>query len=160
VLRVLGNLLGLAGFAQESAEEVRVEALGDPAAIGARLSNAVHVRIGASDPPHGIERLADVPLYATDALVRRATALQLSADARAPIASLPATLWHELGLREGDQVRVAQGHGHAVLGARLDATLAEGTVRVPAGHADTASLGASFGALSVTRVAQREGAVA
>jgi NADH-quinone oxidoreductase subunit G len=160
VLRVLGNLLGLAGFAHESAEEVRAEALGDPAAIGARLSNAVDVRIGASDAQPGIERLADVPIYATDAFVRRATSLQLSADARAPMASLPATLWHELGLREGDQVRVAQAGGYAVLRARLDATLAEGTVRVPAGHADTASLGAAFGTLSVTRVAQREGAVA
>ena len=47
-----------------------------------------------------------------------------------------------------------------VLPARLDATLAEGTVRVPAGPADPASLGASFGTLAVTRVTQREGAVA
>jgi NADH-quinone oxidoreductase subunit G len=160
VLRVLGNLLGLAGFAQESAEEVRAQALGDAAAIGARLSNAVDVRIDASHTAQGLERLADVPLYSTDALVRRASALQLSADARPPMASLPAALWHELGLREGDQVRIGQGSGHAVLPARLDATLAEGTVRVPAGHADTASLGAAFGPLAVTCVARREGAVA
>jgi NADH-quinone oxidoreductase subunit G len=160
VLRVLGNLLGLPGFAHESAEEVRVEALGDMVAIGPRLSNAIDVRIGANPVAAGPERLADVAIYATDALVRRSSSLQLTADARAPSASLPPALWHELGLRPGDQVRIGQEGGHVVLPARLDATLAEGTVRVPAGHADTASLGASFGPLTVTRVVQREGAVA
>ncbi|MGE5118258.1 MAG: NADH-quinone oxidoreductase subunit NuoG, partial [Betaproteobacteria bacterium] len=39
VLRVLGNLLGLQGFAYETSEEVRAEALGDPAALADRLSN-------------------------------------------------------------------------------------------------------------------------
>jgi len=86
--------------------------------------------------------------------VRRATSLQLTADARPPVASLPAALWHELGLRDGDKVRIDQGSGHAVLPARLDPTLAERTVRLAAGHADTASLGAMFGALTVTRVEQ------
>ena len=36
-----------------------------------------------------------------------------------------------------------------VLPARLDPTLAAGTVRVPAGHPDTAALGAMFGPIRV-----------
>jgi NADH-quinone oxidoreductase subunit G len=160
VLRVLGNLLGLSGFEQESADQVRSEALGDVAALSARLSNASDVRIGSAVAPVGLERVADVPIYATDALVRRAAALQLTADARPPMASLPAGLWQQLGMRAGDRVRIAQGAGHVVLRARLDPTLAEGTVRVPAGHADTASLGTSFGTLAATRVSQHEGVTA
>jgi NADH-quinone oxidoreductase subunit G len=61
-------------------------------------------------------------------------------------------LWHQLGLNGRARVRVSQGAGHAVLPAGLDPTLAEGTLRVSAGHADTAALGAMFGAISVERV--------
>ena len=39
VLRVLGNLLGLRGFEQDNAEQVRAEAIGDPSALAARLDN-------------------------------------------------------------------------------------------------------------------------
>jgi NADH-quinone oxidoreductase subunit G len=154
VLRVLGNMLALKGFDFETSEEVRAEALGDPATIASRLGNAA--ASSAVIDPAGIqpalERIADVPIYATDSLVRRATSLQLTADARAPAASLPAALWSQLGLKEGDKVRVSQGAAHATLQARLDAALADNTVRVPAGHPDTDALGAMFGAIAVEKV--------
>ena len=51
----------------------------------------------------------------------------------------------------GDSVRVSQGPAQATLVARLDASLAPTTVRVPAGHADTAALGAMFGAIAVEK---------
>ena len=152
VLRVLGNTLGLKGFDFETSEDVRAEALGDVTTIASRLSNASAATVNAAAPATGLERIADVPIYATDALVRRATSLQLTADARAPFASLPQALWSTLGLNAGDKVRVSQGSAQAVLPAQLDATLAATVVRVPAGHADTASLGAMFGALTVEKV--------
>jgi NADH-quinone oxidoreductase subunit G len=151
VLRVLGNTLGLKGFDFETSEDVRAEALGDVANIASRLSNANLSAATASAAPGVLERVADVPIYATDSLVRRATSLQLTADARAPFASLPKSLWTKLGLNAGDKVRVSQGSAQAVLPARLDDTLADNAVRVPAGHADTASLGAMFGAISVEK---------
>jgi NADH-quinone oxidoreductase subunit G len=102
--------------------------------------------------PGGVQRLADVPIYATDPLVRRAPSLQQTADAKtAPQASLPVALWQQLGLATGDRVRVSQGSAAAVLPARLDATLAAGVVRVPAGLAETATLGALFGAITVEK---------
>ena len=149
VLRVLGNLLGLPGFEQESVEEVRAEALGDVSTIPARLSNAVAQAVSLPSPIAGLQRLADVPIYSTDSLVRRSTSLQLTRDAQAPVASLPSALWRQLGLGEGAKVRVSQGAASAVLVAREDATLAPNVVRVPAGHADTAALGAMFGAITV-----------
>ena len=152
VLRVLGNLLALKGFDFETSEEVRTEALGDVTTIASRLSNQCATAATASTDAGGLERIADVPIYATDSLVRRASSLQLTADARAPFASLPATLWSRLGLTDGDQVRVSQGTAQAVLPARVDATLAATAVRVPAGHPDTAALGAMFGAIAVEKV--------
>ncbi len=102
---------------------------------------------------HGqsLERLADVPIYATDALVRHAQSLQMTADARPAEAVLPSALWAQLGLSAGAKVRVSQGAAQAVLPARLDASLAAGTVRISAGLPDTATLGAMFGPLTVER---------
>jgi NADH-quinone oxidoreductase subunit G len=149
VLRVLGNLLALPGFEHDSAEAVRDEALaGTDAAT--RLSNAP---VGAlSVPPvlRGLERVSDVPIYCTDALVRRAASLQATRDAQAPAVGLSTSVWQQLGLRDGSRVRVSQGPASAVLPAREDASLAATAVRVAAAHPSTASLGAMFGAIGVT----------
>jgi NADH-quinone oxidoreductase subunit G len=149
VLRVLGNLLGLAGFNQESVEEVRAEALGDLSTLPQRLSNRSAASLQPAAPVSGLQRLADVPIYSTDSVVRRASSLQLTADAKPPVVHLPQALWGQLGLQHGARVRVSQGGASAVLPAVLDAGLAASTVRVPAGHADTAALGAMFGPITV-----------
>ena len=152
VLRVLGNLLGLPGFDHETADDVRAEALGDPAGLATRLDNSSTAAAVPAAPLPGLQRLAEVPIYATDALVRRAPSLQLTADARlAAQVGLPAALWQQLGLADGDRVCLAQGSATATLPARLDATLAAGVVRVPAGLAETATLGAMFGVITVEK---------
>ncbi|KGM39468.1 NADH dehydrogenase [Aquabacterium sp. NJ1] len=151
VLRVLGTMLGLEGFAYETSEEVKARALGDLAALPAKLNNATSAAINLSASTGGLQRLADVPIYSADALVRRAPSLQATADGKAPVASLPQALWAELGLAEGAQVKVSQDGGAAVLPAVLDASLPANVVRVPAGTSATATLGASFGAIRVEK---------
>jgi NADH-quinone oxidoreductase subunit G len=149
VLRVLGNLLGLPGFGFETSEEVRAEALGDLNTITSRLDNtsSAALQIPAGRAAGALERVADVPIYCTDATVRRAVPLQLTADAKGPLVGLPPALFAQLGAK----VKVTQGEGSAVLTARADATLAEGTVRIAAGHASTAALGAMFGPVMVEK---------
>jgi NADH-quinone oxidoreductase subunit G len=151
VLRVLGTMLGLDGFGFETSEEVKSAALGDLAALPAKLNNATSAALTVGASTGGLERLADVPIYSADALVRRAPALQATADAKAPVASLPQALWAELGLSAGAQVKVSQDGAAAVLPAVLDASLPANVVRVPAGTAATATLGASFGAIRVEK---------
>ena len=153
ILRVLGNLLGLQGFEFDSSEQVRAAALGSELDLTNRLSNGVSAQSAAAAPVQGLERLTTVPIYATDALVRRATSLQLTRDGRdAAIASLPQALWTSLGLSEkGAQVRVSQDGGEAVLAAQLDASLPANVVRIPAGIPETAALGAFTGAIAVTK---------
>ena len=152
VLRVLGNLLGLPGFDQETVEEVRAQALGNVATLPQRLDNSSAAAFVVARATSGLQRISDVPIYASDAIVRRAHSLQLTADARAPLAGLPSALWAQLGLQAGAKVRITQGEGTAVLAAHEDRTLADHTVRVSAGHPSTASLGALFGALTVEKV--------
>jgi NADH-quinone oxidoreductase subunit G len=85
VLRVLGNMLGLPGFAFESSLEVLAQVFG-PAVDGlsqvaaGKLSNASDVLPTAGAAP--ASRPAVASIYQLDSLVRRATSLQLTADAR------------------------------------------------------------------------------
>ncbi len=76
VLRVLGSMLKLPGFEFETIEEVRVMAL--PQDIASHLSNATQAKVdltAASQAP------VSASIYQLDALVRRAPALQHTADA-------------------------------------------------------------------------------
>jgi NADH-quinone oxidoreductase subunit G len=83
VLRVLANLLGLAGFSFESTADVLADAGMAAGPVAAeRLSNATTVAIdgaadGAAQPAPAV-----AGIYQLDSIVRRATSLQLTADAR------------------------------------------------------------------------------
>jgi NADH-quinone oxidoreductase subunit G len=153
VLRVLGNLLDLPGFNFETADEVRAQALGDQASVTTRLDNQAGVAIAplAAALP-GLERVSDVPIYAADALVRRASSLQATRDALLPTVGLSQKVWDQLGLMPGMAVRLSQGGAAvALLSAQLDSSLADTAVRVSAGHPSTANLGAMFGPITVEK---------
>jgi NADH-quinone oxidoreductase subunit G len=151
VLRVLGNLLGLAGFNHETSEEVRAEALGDTASVPSRLDNRSDAAVTLVPAAGGLERITDVPIYSADALVRRAPALQHTADAAAPVVGVSAARAQQLGVQAGDSVRVTQGQASAVLPVRIEPLLADNAVRVPAGHPLTAALGPMFGPISIEK---------
>ena len=157
VLRVLANLLGLPGFDYESADAVMREVLaaGD---LEQRLDN----RLGASAlapiaaAPQGLQRIGEVPIYATDPLVRRSPPLQNSRLAEPPVAWVSPALYKELGLLSDDLLRVSQAGGEALVAVAVDARLPDGCVRLAAACAETAGLGAMFGAVSVARVAAQQ----
>jgi len=96
-----------------------------------------------------LERIADVPIYSTDPIVRRASALQLTADAHRPVVGVPSELAAERGIVDGAPVRITQGATSVVLHAHIDASLASNVIRVPAGHPLTAALGPMFGRLEI-----------
>ena len=157
VLRVLGNLLGLVGFGFETSDDVRAEALGDVDALAARVrapvgASASDPAVPVPSPVSGLERIADVPIYATDPVVRRASALQLTADARSPSVGVPSELAAERGIVDGAPVRITQGGASVVLPARVDASLASNVIRIPAGHPLTTALGPMFGAVEIASV--------
>ena len=156
VLRVLGNLLDIDGFDYDTSEAIRNQVLAcdklDDANVVGHLNNHTGLILHAAPAASSdLERVADVPIYSTDAVVRRAESLQLTTDAQAPKAHLSTALAQKLGIAEGSQVRVKQGSGSAVLTAAIDKKLPDNVVRVAAGHASTAALGAMFGAITVER---------
>ena len=153
VLRVLGNVLNLDGFAYESSEQVRDELLGPGAQFVSGLDNGlngVFVALG-SNQSGGLQRIADVPVNFADPIARRAPALQQTVDAVAPAARMNEGLLAQLGVAAGTRVRVKQGQGEALLIAQVDNLVPDGCVRVAAAHPSTTGLGEMFGSISVER---------
>ncbi|MEO7404023.1 MAG: NADH-quinone oxidoreductase subunit NuoG, partial [Burkholderiales bacterium] len=120
VLRVLASMLGLPGFEIDSSEQVR-EALGSADAIATLLDNRVSGVVLATDNRAPVlERIADVPIYSADAIVRRAASLQQTADAALPRARVAALTAQSLGMQSGQRVKVRQVRGEAVLELVID----------------------------------------
>jgi len=151
VLRVLGNLLELAGFDYESGEAVRAEAL-EGTEVAKRLSNRL-ADWAVSDVAveSGLQRVGEVPVYQADALVRRAVSLQKTMDAAAPKAWMSGMLLEKMGVGEGETVILRQGAGEARLAAARDDRLPMEAVRVAAAHPLTAALGGMMDPIQVEK---------
>jgi NADH-quinone oxidoreductase subunit G len=152
VLRVLGTMLDLPDFAFDTSEQVREAVLADAGEIHGRLGNGSRIELAM--PAHanaGAERVADVPIYFADPLVRRAPSLQATADARPPKARVNRTLLDQLGIDEGAQIKVRQGRGEAVLATQVDAGVPPGVLRIAAAHPSTCGLEGLSGPVTVER---------
>ena len=152
VLRVLGNLLNLDNFYFNSSEEVLAEAV--PTNFATQLNNATATAPAVTSLfTPAVERLADVAIHSSDAIVRRAPALQLTQDAKRAIKlGVPSGLFMQLGLKEGDAVKVSQSGLSVTMPATEEKTLADGVVRLSAATSVSAQLGSMFGLLTVERV--------
>jgi len=82
VLRVLGNLAGVKNFEYQSSEEVREELRARCAEIPAASYQGSHEVVAAASDA----RVVDIPMYAVDAVLRRATSLQRTREGKiAPV---------------------------------------------------------------------------
>ncbi len=149
ILRVLGNVLGKQGFDYTSSEQVR-----DEVAHHAVTPSVRSLRWSLGTPPvplDGLVRIAEVPLYASDPLVRRAASLQQTQDNAPPVARMNGAETQRRGLGGVTAVRVAVGAGEVSLGLMIDERVPAGCIWIPWGYAETAPLGGQ-GPASVARV--------
>jgi NADH-quinone oxidoreductase subunit G len=128
------------------------------ALVAGRLDNQVEsFGFTLAAPGSGLERVAEVPLYAGDAVVRRAASLQRTADGRAGAkVRMNAATAAAHGLAAGDTARITQGGGSAQLTVAIDAALADGCVRVAMATEATSLLGE--GALTLAKSASERAA--
>ncbi len=152
VLRVLGNLLNVAGFEYDSSEAVRDEAL-HGVDVASKLNNTLRGVSAQVVAPaaSGLQRVADVPIYAADAIARRSAPLQATRDAAQPMVHMHSSILSRLGVQAGEVVKVSQGQGSVRLAVAADDKLPQNVVRVAAGLAATAGLGAMTGMITVER---------
>ncbi|MFL6621057.1 MAG: NADH-quinone oxidoreductase subunit NuoG [Sulfurifustis sp.] len=143
ILRVLGNQLGVGGFEYATIDDVRGElgfpSLFKPTAFEGNAAPAP-VRVPLADAQ--LYRIAEVPLYAVDPLVRRAPALQHTADNPPPAARMNAAEAARLGLADGVAVAVRTVAGEARLEVKIDARVPDGAVLIASGYLETFTLGA------------------
>jgi NADH-quinone oxidoreductase subunit G len=116
--------------------------------VASLFSNTINVPPVNGVSPSGIQRIADVPIYFTDPLVRRAPSLQRTRDARAPKAWMNSRLLARLGMAAGQPVLV---NGAVRLTAALDDKLPDECMRIAAAHPTTTEVGPMFGALTAER---------
>ncbi|MEK9817419.1 MAG: molybdopterin-dependent oxidoreductase, partial [Limnobacter sp.] len=156
VLRVLGNLLGLEGFEFNSSEEVLKAFL--PANHAAVLSNAIPEQAVAGVALNGqLELAAFAPIYDTDALVRRADSLRKTKAAKPALAQIGVRTADALGIKSGDKIQLTDSEGGTLRAAVLvNKTIADNTVLVPMGRADSQSLRNVFGGVTVEAVVASE----
>ena len=134
VLRALGGELQLPGFDFTDL-------------VGLRGTLAPRqVAVAASAQPvvgdEGLEVAATAAIYRTDAVVRRAAALQAHPLNVAPrIVVAPADA-QRLQLAAGQMAKVGAAAGTATLPVEIDGRVAQGTVWIETGHGATAPLGA------------------
>ena len=160
VLRVLGNLLDLPGFEQETIEDVRAS-LGGPATVGGSAAAGESLAAGRpgwtlprslpklAEEANGLARIAPVPMHAVDALVRRSKPLQTTKDAEfAGVGLNPATI-KRLGLVDGEPAAVRQNGGSVTLPVVADWRVPEGCAYLPTGVAATATLNAGDGRVMI-----------
>jgi NADH-quinone oxidoreductase subunit G len=151
VLRVLGNLLELEGFDQTSSEQVRdalSQQLGEVSVDNSQYGDFV----GAVNTAAGLQRIAYLPIYAVDAVVRRAEALQQTADADVTALCLNSADAAGLGLSDGDRAALAGGGDSSVpLKVIVTDAVAEGAALVSMAIEETLPLGAPDGTLRIRK---------
>lgn len=152
VLRVLGNALDLEGFGYQSSAQV-LEEIRSEFPMELEFSN----RLPTAHEPGSAEfngelfRASGTPIYATDAVVRRAAALQQTVDAAPATVSLNPGQAKTLALSDAEWVLVTQNDGTGKLRLEIDDSVPDGCAWIPAGMPGTETLGMGFGPLKLER---------
>ena len=147
VLRALGEALNVTGFEFTEIAEVR-------AAIAARALPALpqlQPKFASRHEARGLARIATVPIYRSDAVLRRAAALQahpLNSGAGLGLNPVDAA---GLGLEDGMMVKVSGTAGTATLPLVLSAGVPRGGAWLEAAYTETAALPAYGAELSISR---------
>ena len=137
VLRALGAALDLPNFEFTELSEVQARL----PAIG-QLNPSPVSTVSAARRPDGLGliRVATVPVYASDAIVRRSPALQATPLAVSACVALHPVDAERLGVTAGTTVRVADGRVEIELPLAVDPSIAVGTAWIPAALDATQSL--------------------
>jgi len=142
VLRVLANLCECPGFEFDSTEEI-LTSIKEVNAQSLPVQKWVRPLQLEFLENTGLRRIAPVPLYATDGLVRRAASLQKTQESQLARVYLNPALIQRLNLT-GTKVRVISRGLSLTLPFVEDNTVPEHVVMIPAGLQETVVLGGPY----------------
>jgi NADH-quinone oxidoreductase subunit G len=139
IIAALGRELKLDGFVFDSAEKVRAELQQQCSEL--LLDNRHRGGLIAPRQLAGLQRSGDVPPYCGDAMLRRASALQKSADAETGLLRLSPSEASARGLCEGQRIVVRQNGSVAGLPLHIDDRIPDGCAWIAAGTRGSELLG-------------------
>jgi len=151
VLRVLGNLLAIDGFDQNSSSEVLEEL--KSLTLDKSIDNSVSTKTAGdlNSSTKGLYRVGDVPLYASDALVRRASSLQKTNDAVAAAIRLSANQAKQAGFEDQNEIVVIQDNNRTQLPLIIDPRVPDGAVWISSALPGTEKLGGQYGEVTLEK---------
>ncbi|HDY86124.1 hypothetical protein LCGC14_0847470 [marine sediment metagenome] len=153
ILRVLGNLVDIPHFDYVSSQDVRDEVtdlfnLQSPPSKSSYIPEELSIQ-------SKLMAISEVPMYQTDAVVRRSDALQNTPEnQRASSARMNSKEADKHGLNDAKMIKVSQDDKHLNIALEVDETIADGCIYLAAGIAQTSMLGASFADVQVSAVEQ------
>jgi len=152
VLRAIARKLSLTGFNYKSTSDIRDKL---KQKVDAMTSQAEKEPVITSLPSAASEllRLAPIPMYRSDGLVRRASALQETLLEGVACITVNAALAEQLNLKVGMSVTAVQGDSRVTLPVMIDHNLADGLVLIPAGLEETAAFGQVMAPVRIEREA-------
>ncbi len=152
VLRVLGNLFELDGFDYVDSAEVLAEVRERVANVAPAAPSPAPLPAGAAtDRSEGVFRIGNVPIYAVDPLVRRAQALQRTADGSFRGVHINGRLARELGLEDGATAAVQQNGTRRQFAVVVDDHVPDGCADLAGGVSETSGLGPCFGPMRIEK---------
>lgn len=170
IFRVLGNLLGLQGFEFDSSEEVLAELFEKQSRISGEKGfpvfkewEAKKIAVDSSLSLNEFTRIAAVPLYSVDSLVRRSKPLQETNQAKIAAHINPETAL-QFKLNTDDSAKfyskdskVSRDNngstaGSVILKVKVDEKIPKGVVLIPTGVKETLSLGSPYEKIEIEAV--------
>lgn len=151
VLRVLGNMLELEGFDYLAAEEVRDEcqALCENVVVSSRTEWRKPANL--QKPSTQLIRIGQLPIYATDNIVRRSRPLQSTGDAISAAMYINSATLAGTKLSGMDKGIINQNGAQAVLPLVIDDSIPDQCVMVPVGVLGSEQLGGSYGPVELSK---------
>jgi NADH-quinone oxidoreductase subunit G len=151
ILRMLAGQLGVPGFDYQALEEITAE-------FGEILANVKAGNLNAWKQPETLpdgaaylERVTRLPANSADGLVRRAAALQKTADRADGRLHVNGATAQKLGVLDAGEVIVSQDGSETTMVLQLDEHVPDGAALIHGGHYATAWLGPWFGEIAVRR---------
>ncbi len=149
ILRVLGNLTGLDDFDYFSSDDVKKEVRSMCEAIELSNATAKAATVKINPAAKGMHRSSDVPMYAADAVVRRAASLQKTVDAQTMCVRLNSAEAERLGVSTATTVTVKQEDNSIALTLVIDDSIPDDSAWIPSALEGNDLLDTAFAVVTI-----------
>jgi len=149
VLRVLANVAELDGFDYISSQDVSDE-VRRGVDVKVKVDSSTYCPSNLDANATGLQIISEVPMYQTDSVVRRSSALAQTVENQAAlIAKVNEAEAEKRGLSTADSVLLCQGEQNVIMAFEVDNAIADGCIHMPTGVPEMAKFSAAFSSVLV-----------